>query len=290
MIEIDNSQIRMDYRRADYEWARSCGRTPLEALAWAYGPRPLPAARDEDATRRRWVELKIISDDFRDLPALDKIWAALTPWRVEDTDGWGDWAVTHAWPGDRERAEGWGRTAEEARQMATTRLFRAGWRADMPPEAAVPLLEEFEVIEAIEGAGEIAELLGPPETAGPIVTVAGTADVAEMERQLDAWRCGGAPLLILGEGVRVEVRPIVDAHEVVDGMLVRDSYGDYLLRFGPWGHVAYAINVRETWRSWSPPLMRWPRRGRFEVVASGLSKETPAEEPMAVVSAEVPRG
>lgn len=48
-VEIDGTEYvvvdRIDIRRADYDWARSAGVPPLEALAWAYGPRPLPAAR-----------------------------------------------------------------------------------------------------------------------------------------------------------------------------------------------------------------------------------------------------
>lgn len=73
-------------------------------------------------------------------------------------------------------------------------------------------------------------------------------------------------------------RTVVGAHEVVDGMLVRDSSGDYLLRYGPFAHIAQANGVREQWRSWAPPLMRWPKIGRFEVAASGLARDASADE------------
>lgn len=49
ILHVDGTKFvdesRIDIRRADYDWARSAGVPPLEALAWAYGPRPLPAAR-----------------------------------------------------------------------------------------------------------------------------------------------------------------------------------------------------------------------------------------------------
>jgi hypothetical protein len=49
LVELDGTEYvvvdRIDIRRADYDWARAAGVPPLEALAWAYGPRPLPAAR-----------------------------------------------------------------------------------------------------------------------------------------------------------------------------------------------------------------------------------------------------
>lgn len=182
-----------------------------------------------------------------ELLELAEVRAALHPWMVEDTDQWGTWMVTLAWPGDVERAEGWGRTADAAREMAAIRLHRAGWRPSMGTEAAAPLLEAFELIERKEAVNDIAEKLEPPPPS-----------VDELRRVLLA---------------RVVV---LDAHEVVDGMLVRDAYGDYLLRYGCFAHVAFAVNVRP-WRAWSQPLMHWPKTGRYDLVAWGLAKETPAE-------------
>ena len=105
----------------------------------------------------------------------------------------------------------------------------------------------------------------------------GCHGLSETDAKIDCRDCDGTGLDPLWTPPPSS-STVVDAHEVADGMLVRDSSGDYLLRFGPFAHVAHANGVREEWRTWTPPLMRWPKSGRFEVAASGLARDASAAE------------
>jgi hypothetical protein len=66
---------------------------------------------------------------------------------------------------------------------------------------------------------------------------------------------------------------VLDAHQVPSGALVRDGEGDYYIRLGAVGSVAWAHAGRR-WRAWGFGRFFWPPVGRFELVHTGVTEAT----------------
>lgn len=77
---------------------------------------------------------------------------------------------------------------------------------------------------------------------------------------------------------------ILIAADVPDGALVSDGEGDCWVRFGRWGHLAFAPSLVEgrpvrPWCGWDTRRrVLWPVRGRFMLIASGLTPTTATAE------------
>ncbi len=73
---------------------------------------------------------------------------------------------------------------------------------------------------------------------------------------------------------------IVDAGDVPDGSLVRDSMGVFYMRHGRGGQVARNVGP---WRVWGE-LQRfaWFRSGRFEIVALGVAQDATSADLQAI--------
>ena len=109
------------------------------------------------------------------------------------------------------------------------------------------------------------------------------------------WRVTAAELAAPDKPAELatEAQPgaILDADDVPDGTLVMDGEGDCWVRFGVCGHVAFAPSnggppVRP-WCGWDTrPRVPWARRGRFMVIAGGLTPLTATAEHLAALATE----
>lgn len=76
---------------------------------------------------------------------------------------------------------------------------------------------------------------------------------------------------------------ILSAADVPDGALVCDGEGDCWVRFGGWGHLAFAPSAMgppvRPWCGWDTRRrVPWARRGRFVVIATGLTPSSATAE------------